>query len=277
MKVHLVTVIGADVTILPHMLRHYRGIGIDSFLINVHLKSEDDQIIHDVRKFTDEAGCGISSVSVGKWSEELNWQLYSASRKNADDWYIIADLDEFQKYPKDLLTIIEECEIKGYDYIEGCFIDRIAGDGSFPEVLYDRSIEDQFPLGCTFTYSVLGGYPIKVVAVKGYTNVAKGNHFAMTGNACPIEECFVEVHHYKWDKRVVNRMMHRANSDKRLVSDKYKQECQKFIDYFQANHGQIDISDPRLHVASCKPHYKYWGVIKETVLSIPIRPGHGTK
>jgi len=271
MKVHLVSVIGSDIKLLPHMLRHYRQMGIDSFLISLNLGYPGDPMIEEARRFMDEFGCEIYNVHVGEWTNEVNTRLYAESRKNPDDWYILADLDEFQEYPRDLFAIIEECESKGYDYIEGCFIDRIAADGGFPEIIYDRPIEDQFPLGCTFTYRMLGGYPLKVVAAKGHVSISVGNHNANTGVACPIDECFAQVHHYKWDKSVVNRMKQRAYN-KELGS--YMVSCRRFVDYVRANNGRIDVSDPRLFVGKCKPQYEYWSFIKQEVQAYPNRPGH---
>ena len=274
MKIHLLTVIGSDVKVLPHMLRHYRRMGIDSFLINVNLDYPDDPVMDEVRKTTDEYGIEISRIHIGPWTNEVNTQLYAESRENPDDWYILADLDEFQEYPGDLREIIEECERKGYDYIEGCFIDRIAKDGGFPDVAYDSPIDEQFPLGCTFTHRILGGYPLKVAAAKGHVDISVGNHNANSGVACPVEECFVQVHHYKWDKSVVSRMWSRARNKDLGV---YMLSCRRFVDYFQANGGRIDVNDPRLFVAGCNPQYKYWDFIMEEVRSYPNRPGHTVK
>lgn len=271
MQIHLLTVIGSDVKVLPHMLRHYGRMGIDSFLINVNLDHADDPIMDDVREALAEHDIEVSRIQIGPWNNDVNTRLYAESKENPDDWYIIADLDEFQEYPSDLREIIEQCEDKGYDYIEGCFIDRIAADGGFPEITSDSPLDEQFPLGCTFTHRILGGYPLKVVAAKGKVEVSVGNHNANGGVPCPVEECFVQVHHYKWDQSVVSRMWKRARNRDLGV---YMLACRRFVDYFQVNNGRIDVSDPRLLVAECNPQYKYWNFIKEEVQSYPNRPGH---
>jgi Glycosyl transferase family 2 len=265
MKLHLVTVIGAYVEILPHMLRHYRRMGIESFIINVHLQHPADPILNQVVSITEDFGCQISSVTVGRWSDEMNSELYASSRAlNPNDWYIIADLDEFQVYPKSIHSIIEECEKKGYDYIEGYVVDRIAADGRLPDAVLNKPLEEQFPLGCIFTYAVLGGFPLKVVAAKGYIDLPPGNHYAKNGKGCPMEEYYIPVYHYKWLNGMISRIELRAND--KLWPGKYKYECQRLVEYYHANNGRINISDPRLLVSKCDPQYEYWDLIKAMVV-----------
>jgi hypothetical protein len=274
MNIHLVTLIGSHVKQLPYMLDHYRKMGIESFIINVHVERQDDPVLSEVRQTVGDFGHEIASVTVGKWSFAIHQGVYHQSRSGGeDDWFLIADLDEFQIYPGNLFNIIEECEREGYEYIRGCFIDRIAADGSFPELRLDMPIEDQFPLGSIFTYHILGGLPLKVVAAKRHIMLGPGNHYPMNGVGCPITDCFVQVHHYKWIREIVERLKHLANREFEIP--KYTLECRKFVEYYQANDGRIDIDDPGLLVSECKPEYKYWERIKEAALAhIPSeRPG----
>jgi hypothetical protein len=267
MKIHLVTVVGYYVKQLPHMLNHYRKLGVDSFIINVHLQHEGDPILSEVKQIVSGFGCGIASVTVGRWSNALLQRLYNRSRSGgADDWFLLADLDEFHVYPSDLFSIIDECEKKGYNYIRGCFIDRIAADGGFPELRPDRPIEDQLPLGCMFTYSILQGNPIKVVAAKRQVILGPGNHSSMNGVGCPITECFVQIHHYKWVREIVKQLEYRANREWEI--HQYVSECQRFVEYYRANNGRIDITAPELLVAECRHGYKHWEYVKKTALSL---------
>jgi hypothetical protein len=268
MNIHLVTVIGSNVSLLPHMLTHYRRIGIESFIINVNLQDENDPAKGEVDKYISELRLGDTEIIVNnwveRWSDITNATLYNrtcASRPN--DWYVLADLDEFHAYPSNLFDIIEDCERCGFDYIEGCFIDRIASDGGLPVLRYDAPIEEQFPLGCVFTYRVLRGDPLKIVAAKGNVRLPQGNHFAMGGVGCPIEKYYIPVHHYKWVHGVLERMKYRANDEVR--KNIYKVECRRCYDYFMKNNGRMDITDPNLLVSECQPEYKYWGDILNKV------------
>lgn len=269
MNVRLVTVVGDYAKPLPFMLSHYRKLGIESFIINVNLKTQDDPILSEVRRYTDDLGCSISSITIGKWSEALNLRLYNQSRADhPNDWFVLADLDEFQCYPGDLLSILEECERHGYDYLEGCFIDRIAECGTFPELNYERPIADQFPLGCIFTNRILGGIPLKIVAAKGHVMVSPGNHSAMNGPGCPVDEYFVQVHHYKWMHGLIDRMKSRA--DNRDAGKEYSDQCRKFVEYYEANNGRINIADPEIWVSDCKSGYKYWPQVIEGAKELKV-------
>ena len=44
------------------------------------------------------------------------------------DWWIVSDDDEIQIYPKPIDEMIDECEIAGWEFITGGFLDRI-GEG----------------------------------------------------------------------------------------------------------------------------------------------------
>jgi hypothetical protein len=266
MNITLVTVVGSYIGQLPHMLDHYRKLGVNSFVINVHLQHRDDPILTEVERVVSEFGCAISSISVGKWSDALNEELFNRSRSaSSDEWFILADLDEFQLYPRSLPSVFEECERKGYDYIQGCLVDRIAADGRLNELLYDKPIEDQFPLGSIFTYSVLGGLPLKITAAKAHVKILAGNHFARGVLGCPITECFVQVNHYKWVSGLIERMEQRSR-DEEWKGLAYKSECCKFVEYYHANNGRIDITDPNLLVSKCDPGYKYLETIKQALL-----------
>ena len=68
-------------------------------------------------------------------------------------------------YPSDRRAIIEDCDAQGFDHIRGCFIDRIARDGSFPATNADQPVWDQFPPGA-YLSPILGADPRKVVALR---------------------------------------------------------------------------------------------------------------
>ena len=65
--IHLVTVAGGQVGVLAHMLKHYRGLGIDSFFVNLHLALEEDTVREQVEEIPRALGCGIATVTAGDW------------------------------------------------------------------------------------------------------------------------------------------------------------------------------------------------------------------
>jgi hypothetical protein len=257
MQIHLTTVVGSFIEVLPHMLAHYRELGLSSFLVNIHLSDPKDPILEVAEQVTVKFGCGIASVTVGEWQRE-QVGIYERSRQRyPNDWYILADQDELQVYPHDLLDIIKECDSKGYDYIRGCFVDRIDASGMFPDVECNRAIWQQFPLGGFISLPMLGADPRKVVAAKGYVTLNAGQHVASNGHGCPIEEYFIQVHHFKWVKNLVDRLAQRAEMLKRSNFSHWI-ESQRFVSYYEKHCGRIDINDPRFRIAECDRDYKHW-------------------
>jgi hypothetical protein len=264
-RVHLVTVVGLCIKMLPHMLRHYQRIGLDSTFVNVHLRSPDDPVLENVKQVTDAFGCGIASKTIGDWQRNLR-RMYAEQRQSMpNDWFVLADQDELQSYPGGLLEAIEYCERKGYDYIRGIIIDRVSADGSFPEVRADTDLACQFPLGGFISYPLLGGDPRKIVASKGRIPLAKGQHCALTGQGCPVRDILIPVHHFKWTHGLEERLK------KRMVELKdcgipHWIESERFLSYYRAHGHRIEIEDPRFHIAPCNPEYGNWNVICDMAL-----------
>jgi hypothetical protein len=63
---------------------------------------------------------------------------------------------------------------------------------------------------------------------------------------------------------LIDRIKPRAG-DKEWLG-KYRSECQKFVEYYHANEGRIDVSDPRLLISKRDSEYEYWEEIEEKVI-----------
>ncbi len=266
MRIHLVTIVGAHVEVLPFMLDHYRAQGIDSFRINVHQKDADDPIVDAVRAVTTPRGCEIASVFVGDWQSQQEGVWRASMRVRPNDWCVLADQDELHVYPDRLASILAYCDRKGYDYITGAFIDRVSADGGFPAVDRSRPLGPQFPLGGVVSYPMLGADPRKVVAAKGFVTVVRGQHLALTGVGCPIEESFTQVHHFKWTAGLVDRLRDRAALLRRNEVQHWT-ESDRFVQYFTTHGGRIDCADPRFLLGSCEPSYPHWDRIRSLALA----------
>ena len=258
MKIHLTTVVGSYVDVLPHMLNHYRSLGIDSFLVNAHIEQSADPVLDQVIEITGKFGCDLASITVGPWVDGLNSKIYRRTMESRPmDWFILADQDELQVYPRDLRACIEQCEARGYQYIEGAFLDRIAVDGGLPAVEQDRPIEAQFPLGGFISTPILGADPRKIVAAKGRVEIGPGQHHATGQRGCPADQYCIQVHHFKWVAGLVPRLMKRAAFSKRNKESKWK-ESERFISYHHENNGRIDTTDPRFYISDCAQGYPHW-------------------
>lgn len=205
----------------------------------------------------------------GAWLEAQK-VFYSSISSCPNDWFVVADLDEFQLYPADLPTILAQCDRSGFDHIKGCFVDRIAADGSLPVFEPRGSIWDQYPIGAHLTGPVCKGITRKVVAAKGSVRLSSGHHFGLSGHPTPISQLFVEVHHFKWVAGVLDYLYNRVSVDdkKQTISTELEafnkvvsKEGLRFLRYFELAGNRIDLAEPGLLAAKCNPHYPHWDVI----------------
>lgn len=270
MQIRLVAVVGSHLDVLPHMLSHYSRLGVDSLWINLHMNSYHDVLYYQALEIAEQFGAEIKSIYIGKWLQSVNPFLYAASReKHPNDWFLMADVDEFQVYPQELRSFFQRMDDAGYDYIEGCVIDRLARDGGFPAVDPHISIWSQFPIAGMITYPLLGANIQKIVAAKGCVSIGPGQHEAFGGHGCPRKKEYIPVHHFKWfqglDLRLKARVeFYRANDEPIWI------ESQKFLDYW-AEKPNVDLTDPRFFAAESTQEYPLWEEVKNLVFSLTPR------
>lgn len=263
--IHLHTLVGERVTTLRWMLEHYRNLGIQSFLVHVHLTDPHDVLLDEVRAVTSDFGVPITSVVIGNWQEFIV-RTYAQSRSRyPNDWHILADQDEFHTFPLDLSDLIQRCEKSRYDYVSGCWVDRIAASGDLPEIDSARSIWEQFPIGAFYSYPIGAADPRKVVLARSSVNLVKGQHFALNGKGCPITEAFVQVHHFKWVAGIVPTLEARASF---LKAGGYSQhvESSRFLKHIKDHGGRLNLEDPRILIAECSRDYAYWPLVLQWLI-----------
>ena len=175
-KVNLVTVVGHNTTMLPHMLEHYKNI-VDEIYVVVYRQHENDGILDEIKSL------GITPhkiVTEPKFNWERVTQLYNEIKQTKpNEWWVVSDDDEFHVYPKDLRDMISECEENGWEFISGGFLDRIGENGEFPLVTKETNIWSEFPLAGFFRYPMSGACPNKVCVMKGSVDVTPGQHYAI--------------------------------------------------------------------------------------------------
>jgi hypothetical protein len=264
--VHLLTLVGGHVDVLPFMLQHYRTQQIDSFVVNANVPRDDDPLLADVKDATDRCGCGLNAVFVGDWQTfELSaWREAMVTRPN--DWWVLADQDELHYHPDGLRSLLAYCDRNGYDSIMGGFVDRLSADGRFPAIDQSRPIWQQYPLGGVISSEIMAAYTMKVVAAKGHVEVSTGHHRADSGRPCPIENIFVQVHHFKWTDGVIERQRQRADTFRRKGMP-YWTESDLFVQYCERNADRIDVDDPRFLLARCEPTYPHWSHLTARALA----------
>jgi hypothetical protein len=276
---NLVTVVGRNTHILPHMLKHYED-KIDKSYVVVYRQSDDDKILEEIEEL------GITPYKVvteTKFHWEKVTQLYNeVKRTKPNDWWIVSDDDELQVYPESFDDIIKYCERVGYYFVTGGFLDRIGPDGTFPIVNKDTNLHEAFPYAGFFRYPMSGACPNKVTLMKGHVDVTPGQHYAIVpgGNSwgkshrrrMPIQDVFAQVHHFKWDSSVLQRLMEVA-----AVRESYSfwKEYNKMHREIVKNDYKINLKNKKYLVEKLKNNsyieykdYPHWDKLTDLITDI---------
>ena len=281
--INLVTVCGHNTTMLKHMLNHYKDI-VDDIFVVVYLSSDKDKVLSEVDEITRDLNIDIHRKT---FEEPFNWervtQLYNETKLlRPNDWWIVSDDDEFHLYPKPIDELIQDCEEYGYEFITGAFLDRIGENGNFPSITDDSDIWKEFPLAGTFRYPISNACPNKTVVMKGNIQVTNGQHYAMVDGEdtygdrwmndlrYPVGDCFIQVHHFKWDVSVLNRLRDVSRVKKSYT---FHEEYKKMFDYILDNFGRIDITDDRFMIERSGKNYydyPYWDKIRVQALEYRV-------
>ena len=264
--IRLVTVTGSRTNTLRHMLSYYKD-RVDEIYVVVYEWdgfSTYDDVLAITKQFPNVRI--VDRVVAEKYNWEMVTALYNKTKMlHPNDWWVVADDDEFHKYSKDLYEIVSDCDKNGWELVRGGFIDRIGENGTFPEIDNDEDIFEQFPLAGFFRYPLSGACPNKICILKGYIELTPGQHYAkIDGHTtwkwqgwnhpliAPVDEYNVQVHHFKWDSTCIERI--KAVADiKQLYS--YSDEYKKMYQALRSNNFEIDITDSRFMIE----HAGFWG------------------
>jgi len=280
-KLNLVTVVGHNITMLPHMLEHYKNI-VDEIYVVVYRQHENDGILDEIKSL------GITPHKVVT-EEKFNWervtQLYNEiKRTKPNEWWVVSDDDEFHIYPKPIREMISECEENGWEFITGGFLDRIGENGEFPLVTNETNIWKEFPLAGYFRYPMSGACPNKVCVMKGSVDVTNGQHYAIIdethvwgtkGVSHPLRypigrgDGFIQVHHFKWDSTVLERLKEVSETEKNYS---FWEEYRRMYKGIQINDWKIDINNPEFMLEKMENtfHFDYskWNRLTRKIIMV---------
>ena len=223
-------------------------------------------------------------------TEEYNWETVTAcyneiKSKYPDDWWIVSDDDEFHIYSKDLKEIIQDCDKNGWKIVRGGFIDRIGENGKFKEIENfdnNKSIFSQYPYAGFFRYPMSKACPNKICIVKGDIEITAGQHYAkIDGHTtwrwqgwnhpliAPVDVYNVQVHHFKWDKTVIDRIKKIADIKKEYA---YSDEYFKMYQSLRNSNFQINLLSEEYEFENCPvanfDSYKGWKKLFNKIISI---------
>jgi hypothetical protein len=282
--IRLVTVIGHGIELLPHFIGHYQQ-HVDEINIVVYETEQFPTISKDVREIISN----YDNVKIVRTHKDriFDWErvtmLYNyITNKEPNDWWVIADIDEFHLYKNEnLQSIIKNCNDFGYVLVRGGFIDRIGPDGEFVDIQKDKSIWSQFPNAGFFRYPLSNANPNKVCIKKGHVELTPGQHYAkFNGHTTwrwqgwnhPLisKHDNVQVHHFKWDRTAIDRIKDVANIKQPYAfSDEYK----LMYDKLRRCRYKINLTDPEFMFGLnlVKPkfnQYTQWDKLYNKIISI---------
>ena len=281
--IRLVTVTGSRTNTLKHMLNHYKNMVDEMYIVVYEWDgfSTYDEVCEIVKEFP------TAQIIKRATKEKFNWEyvtyLYNQTKMLfPNDWWIVADDDELQVYSKVISDIIKICDESGYEFVTGGFVDRIGKNGTFPEIKEDSNLWELFPMVGFFRYPLSGACPNKVTMCKGYIEVTSGQHYAKVDGQTtwkwqgwnhplrfPTTQNFTQVHHFKWDSTVLDRLQDVANVKSEFS---YSKEYQTMYDAIKSNNFKIDIYDERFLFEEVKNpsyfYYKNWNKLSKIILSI---------
>ncbi len=284
--IRLLSVIGHGTELIPHFVEHYTRY-VDEIQFVVYQSAIHPSLINEVKQKIKE----YPNVKVVKTIEDriFDWEkvtsLYNLIKiKHPEDWWVIADIDEFHLYPNDdLKKCVSDCEYYGWTMMRGGFIDRIGKDGEFVELTSDENIFKQFPNTGFFRYPMSNACPNKVCVMKGDVEITSGQHYAKINGQttwrwqgwnhpliAPIDFYSIQVHHFKWDKTSIQRVKSVASVNQTYAySDEYKQMYKEL----SKTKFKIDLKTPEFMFESSDgqaeySRYRQWNKLIKKIISI---------
>ncbi|MFK4301757.1 hypothetical protein ABH892_001861 [Paenibacillus sp. RC254] len=258
----LCSVFSPDLELFPFFIDHYKKIGVDSFHIILHLPENMLHLIDEKLLVFREQGITPEKIYTGNWSGGITTSLINETiNKYSDDWFIVADSDEFQIYPNDIKKIINS-KNDNVDYISGCLLDRFAQDGDLPLINYDKSIWEQFPMCGFFAFPIADSWPYKITACKGHITLSEGSHAVIAEDHLITNEIICQVHHFKWTGSYINRTQKKLKQESNGEWEDdfypfYGDELRRALDYLNKNNNKFNINSELFRVEySPAPKYE---------------------
>jgi hypothetical protein len=280
--IRALSVVGHGTNILPHFLTHYSEY-VDEIQLVVYESDIDKNLFNDVSKIV--SNFPKAKIVKKIYDRVFDWEkvtsLYNFIKNgNPNDWWVVADVDEFHLYPNDdINSLISVCNEYGWDLVRGGFIDRIGPGGEFSEISSKENIFRQFPNMGYFRYPLSGANPNKICVMKGYVELTNGQHYAKIDGyttwkwqgwnhplIAPIEEYNVQVHHFKWDITCVERIKAVADIKKDYS---FSNEYLKMYQSIRSNNFEIDVTNEEYMFEYIgQNEYKQWNKLFKKIIVI---------
>jgi hypothetical protein len=263
------------------MLNHYH-LHMDEIFVVLYAHHKKDPIIEQGLHILEKFNLKPHKIV---YEQPFDWarvtQHYNETKLlKPDDWWIVADDDELQLYSKPTYQIIEECEEYGYEFVCGGFVDRIGNGGDFPKITMESNVWEEMPEAGFFRYPLSYACPNKVTLMKGKVQVSNGQHYVQLDDnttTCqkehpkryPIDKNFTQVHHFKWDYSVLERLQQVGKSS---IGESWGHEYQLMYDEIAKNNFKIDLTKKEFMFQRLdKPNYhklNTWNDLTKKIVKI---------
>jgi len=228
MKIIMNSCIGVfEPNMISHWVNHWRDVGVTDWRVVVHAPSADDVRFEVIMKELRDNGIEPYGWWFGDFTEVKKYDQLNLARNNigANDWIIPADLDEFTKFPTNIINLINKCNDDNITHLCGYLVDRVSSDGELHPLQKDKSIWVQYPDEKNMTGDVMGSTRQKVLLYKHMSgSVGHGHHqpgpqvleehVRYLGEIC---------YHFKWTASVI------ASSKNFIDKLGYWEDCYKRI------------------------------------------------
>lgn len=284
--IRLLTVIGHGTNLIEHHIKHYSKY-VDEINYIVYNTDERPRLHEEVYEIIKD----FNNVNIVRthYDRIFDWErvtmLYNyITNKEPNDWWVIADIDEFHLYPhNDLKSLITQCENNGWDLVRGGFIDRIGENGEFSKITSDKTIFEQFPNMGFFRYPMSNACPNKIAVMKGKIEITSGQHYAkIDGHTtwrwqgwnhpliAPVDRLSVQVHHFKWDSTSIERVKRVAEINQDYS---YSSEYTQMYKSLKGSNFKINLKNPDYMFENSNglgkfEEYTQWNKLIKKIISI---------
>lgn len=232
-----------DSDMVPHFLRHYRGLGVSRFRLILHGPFDaairaDLSCQPDVEILADIHGLFTERMKV----EKIDWCL----RSLVGEWAITCDMDELLELPAASMgETIEAMDELGITSLPAFMVQRIAADGLLHDLGPADCIEDAFPLysfhlaermGCEFPV-IKTKYPLLKVAPDSAAR--DGFHFPPNRGVPAFHPLRATLSHFKW-RRTLLRSVEAFRGE-----DANSGEMAAFKSYLSLSGGRLPLEGSR--------------------------------
>ena len=280
--IRAVTTVGTQPILLKHWIKHYKSLGVDDLCPVIW--GQSDKVLYDeimavlenenVKPFK-------NLIDVGNTDSYYLTQIYNDTLKeNPNDWWIVADLDEFLVLPKNIKDVVLELEEQKLNYAYSLMLDRIGENGEFSELNYDDDIWKTYP-NVGFVNRYIRNNDCRKMSLLKYSEkgLSLGHHSLVQHNAYKPWDVWVErmksdssmsmkhqTHNFTWKKYDIEKFLMYSkywNFEENIWAGR---EYDNMIDYFNKN-KRLDLKDERFFIDYCPDNnfsdYKFWNQVKQ--------------